>query len=221
MPQSVSLPTNKPGFRLQMGAYPSSEERISQTSWAVVYGGAGSPAVAVGLEFNGKTTMEVGSLLVVPPQGNGTSPPSDGPTVSVVSTIDRLNVTTNASFVVPSFFAVLFTPQSIHTVCDKTLSPCCVFSPEACSCRASSHLSDPTSSRLVTSNHLTSHHFISVLLSARVFTGQERCGTVSTTISSTTHLRLRTFSFRSFAFAFCVQSHPQGSHCCVWVLTAS
>jgi hypothetical protein len=122
MPQSVSLPTNKPGFRLQMGAYPSSEERISQTSWAVVYGGAGSPAVAVGLEFNGKTTMEVGSLLVVPPQGNGTSPPSDGPTVSVVSTIDRLNVTTNASFVVPSFFAVLFTPQSSHTVSDKTLT---------------------------------------------------------------------------------------------------
>lgn len=100
-----------------MGAYPSSEERVSQTSWVAVYGSSGSPAAAIGLEFNGKTTMDVGSLMVVPQEENGTSSAPDSPVVGVVSTIDRLNVTTNTTFHVPSFFAVVFTPASGEKVC--------------------------------------------------------------------------------------------------------
>jgi hypothetical protein len=108
------------------GSYPSSQEGISSVSWIVLHNlqddkpDVPSSVVAIGVEFNGKSTMSVGAAINydnVSPSDTGASrtiqPLTCGwhPAPHIRSSIDLLNFTPAPPlnvFVHPAWFAIVF-----------------------------------------------------------------------------------------------------------------
>ena len=110
---------------LKQGSYPSSQEDISSVSWLVLHNlqqdkpDVPTSVIAVGVEFNGKSTMSAGAAInydnvdASTSSSNNTLPFTCGwhPAPHIRSSIDRLNFTPPIPlnvFLHPAWFAIVF-----------------------------------------------------------------------------------------------------------------
>jgi hypothetical protein len=114
------------------GSYPSSQEAVSSVSWIVLHNlqqntpDVPASVIAVGVEFNGKSTMSIGAAInydnVEASAAAARSPLTCGwhPAPHILSTIDRLNFAPPRPlnvFLHPAWFGIVFEqPPAIQTL---------------------------------------------------------------------------------------------------------